>query len=279
MKEFHDAVKYVLNHGIVKSDRTGVGTKSVFGLMMRFDLIRGFPAITTKKLAWKAVVSELLWFIEGSTNERRLAEILYGDDFHGKKTIWTANADAQGVALGYENNDTVKELGPVYGKQWRNFNGVDQLKEVIHQIKTNPDSRRIIMSAWNPAEINKMALPPCHVMAQFSVTNGELSCMLTQRSADIFLGSPFNIASYALLTEMIAHVCGLNVGSLVYSIGDAHCYLNHIDQANELLSREPLVRPTLWLNPDVKNIEDFTMEDIRLEGYVSHPPIIAPMAV
>lgn len=279
MEEYQKAIKHILDHGLVKKDRTGVGTLSIFGMQMRYNLRDGFPAVTTKKLAFRQVVSELLWFIEGSTNERRLAEILYGPDFTNKSTIWTANADAQGVALGYQNDESVKELGPVYGKQWRDFGGVDQLTKVIEQIKRTPDSRRLIVSAWNPAEIEKMALPPCHVMYQFAVANGKLSCMMTQRSADLFLGSPFNIASYALLTHMVAQVCDLEVGDLIYSIGDAHLYLNHIDQANELISREPMVRPNLWLNPDVKNIEDFRMEDIRLEGYVSHPSISAPMAV
>jgi thymidylate synthase len=279
MKQYLEVLSQILNDGDVKTDRTGTGTLSIFGMQMRYNLRDGFPAVTTKKLAFRQVVSELLWFIEGSTNERRLAEILYGPDFTNKSTIWTANADAQGVALGYQNDESVKELGPVYGKQWRDFGGVDQLAKVIEQIKRTPDSRRLIVSAWNPTEIEKMALPPCHVMYQFAVANGKLSCMMTQRSADLFLGSPFNIASYALLTHMVAQVCDLEVGDLIYSIGDAHCYTNHLSQAAELLTRDPLPLPNLWLNPEVKNIEDFKMEDIRLEGYVSHPPISAPMAV
>lgn len=278
MKQYHDALQYILNNGIRSEDRTGVGTLRTFGYMMRFNLLDGFPAVTTKKLAFNAVKSELLWFLEGSTDERRLCEILYGTRDPSKQTIWTANANAQGVALGYRNDNEVKELGPVYGKMWRDFAGVDQIKKVIDQIKKTPDSRRLIVSAWNPAKIDEMALPPCHVMFQFIVNEGKLSCMLTQRSADLPLGSPFNIASYALLTHMIAQVTGLKVGELVYSIGDAHIYLNQIDQVKEQLSREPFPLPSLWLNPEVNDIDKFTMDDIKLINYQSHTAIKIPFA-
>lgn len=278
MKQYHDALRHTLENGEPSTDRTGVGTIRTFGYMMRFNLQEGFPAVTTKKLAFNAVKSELLWFIEGSTDERRLCEILYGVRDPAKKTIWTANADAQGVSLGYQNDDNVKELGPIYGHQWRDFNGVDQIKKVISQIKSTPDSRRLIVSAWNPSEIEKMALPPCHVMFQFSVSNGKLSCMLTQRSADLALGSPFNIASYALLTHMVAQVTGLEVGDLVYSIGDAHIYKNQVEQVKMQLEREPLPLPKLYLNPAITDIDDFTMDDIRLEEYQHHPPIEIPFA-
>jgi thymidylate synthase len=301
VKQYKELLQEIIDKGIVKNDRTGVGTKSIFGYQMRFNLADGFPLVTTKKMATKAIISELLWFIEGSTDERRLAEILYGKDrseLVGKKTIWTANADAQGKDLGYENDDLVKELGPVYGKQWRNIssfiplvlidvedtyisssNYIDQLSDVINQIKTNPDSRRIILSAWNVSEISKMALPPCHLLMQFYVANGKLSCQLYQRSADTFLGVPFNIASYALLTMMIAQVCNLDVGDFVHTIGDAHIYTNHIDQVNEQLSRECLTLPIMKINPDIKDINDFKMEDFELIDYVHHDPIKAEMAV
>ena len=209
MKQYLDALQFILEKGEDVSDRTGVGTRSVFGYQMHFDLQQGFPAVTTKKLAWRSVVGELLWFLEGSTDERRLAELTFDkprSELVNKKTIWTANADAQGIALGYDNNDNYKGLGPVYGKQWRDFNGVDQIVWVLNEIINNPDSRRIIMSSWNPPELDAMALPPCHTMAQFKVTNGKLSCQLYQRSADMFLGVPFNIASYSLLTHMFAQI-------------------------------------------------------------------------
>ena len=245
MKQYLDLLQHILDNGIVKEDRTGTGTKSVFGYQMRFDLSNGFPLVTTKKTFLKGIISELLWFIEGSTDERRLAEIHYGDkreNIIGKNTVWTANADAQGNALGYTNTETIKELGPVYGAQWRSWMGAsgkayDQLADVINQIKTNPDSRRIILNAWNVAEIDNMALPPCHTFFQFYVANGKLSCQLYQRSADVFLGVPFNIASYALLTMMIAQVCDLEVGDFVHTFGDAHIYSNHMDQVHLQLSR------------------------------------------
>ncbi|MDC0932449.1 thymidylate synthase [Arcobacteraceae bacterium] len=287
MKQYLDLLDHILTKGVKKEDRTGTGTTSVFGYQMRFDLNDGFPMVTTKKTFLKAIISELLWFIEGSTDERRLAEIHFGDiaaNLIGKKTVWTANADAQGKDLGYVNTDTVKELGPVYGAQWRSWKGtegtsIDQLSELINQIKTNPDSRRMILSAWNVAELEKMALPPCHTFFQFYVANGKLSCQLYQRSADVFLGVPFNIASYALLTMMIAQVCDLEVGDFVHTFGDAHIYSNHYDQVNLQLSRKPFKIPTMKINPNIRNIEDFTMEDFELVGYECHESIKAKMAV
>ncbi|WP_375724689.1 thymidylate synthase [Arcobacter sp. KX21116] len=287
MKQYLDLMKHVLENGTLKEDRTGTGTKSVFGYQMRFDLSEGFPLVTTKKCHLKAIISELLWFLEGSTDERRLAEIHYGDkaeNIIGKKTVWTANADNQGVALGYENSDTVKELGPVYGSQWRSWKtndgkAIDQVSELIEQIKNNPDSRRLILSAWNVAEIEKMALPPCHTFFQFYVANGKLSCQLYQRSADIFLGVPFNIASYALLTMMVAQVCDLEVGDFVHTFGDAHLYSNHLEQANLQITREPFAKPTMKINPDIKNIFDFKMEDFELTNYEAHEHIKGVMAV
>jgi thymidylate synthase len=287
MKQYLDLMKHVLENGTLKEDRTGTGTKSVFGYQMRFDLSEGFPLVTTKKCHLKAIISELLWFLEGSTDERRLAEIHYGDkaeNIIGKKTVWTANADNQGVALGYENSDTVKELGPVYGSQWRSWKtndgkAIDQVSELIEQIKNNPDSRRLILSAWNVAEIEKMALPPCHTFFQFYVANGKLSCQLYQRSADIFLGVPFNIASYALLTMMVAQVCNLEVGDFVHTFGDAHLYSNHLDQANLQITREPFAKPTMKINSDIKNIFDFKMEDFELTNYEAHEHIKGIMAV
>jgi thymidylate synthase len=303
MKQYKELLQEIIDKGIVKNDRTGVGTKSIFGYQMRFNLADGFPLVTTKKMATKAIISELLWFIKGSTDERRLVEILHGKDrseLIGKKTIWTANADAQGKELGYVNTDTVKELGPVYGKQWRSWYAgtkeipqcgesglyyktediiVDQLANVIDQIKNTPDSRRIILSAWNAGDIPKMALPPCHLLMQFYVANGKLSCQLYQRSADTFLGVPFNIASYALLTMMIAQVCDLGLGDFVHTIGDAHIYTNHTEQVKTQLSRECLTLPIMKINPDIKDINDFKMEDFELIDYVHHDPIKAEMAV
>lgn len=295
MKQYHDTMEYVLKYGEKSKDRTGVGTLSIFGHQMRFNLQEGFPAITTKRLAWKAVVGELLWFLEGSTDERRLAEITYSknrEELKDKHTIWTANADAQGVALGYKNDDTNKELGPIYGYQWRNFNkamqgssgsiyGVDQLAWLINEIKTNPDSRRLILTAWNPAQLKYMALPPCHVLAQFYVRNNKLSCMLYQRSADLFLGSAFNIASYALLTHMLAQICSTTIGELVYTTGDTHIYSNHIEQVKTQLSREHRKLPTLVM-PYFTSLEDVLetgVLDYKLEGYDPHPAITATMAV
>jgi thymidylate synthase len=287
LKQYLDLLQYILDNGTTKEDRTGTGTTSVFGYQMRFDLSQGFPLVTTKKTFLKGIISELLWFIEGSTDERRLAEIHYGDkasNIIGKNTVWTANADAQGKALGYTNTDTIKELGPVYGAQWRSWKGAngksyDQLADVINQIKTNPDSRRIILNAWNVAEIENMALPPCHTFFQFYVADGKLSCQLYQRSADVFLGVPFNIASYALLTMMIAQVCDLEVGDFVHTFGDAHIYSNHMEQVNLQLSRTPHKLPTMKINPDIKDINNFKMSDFELVGYECDEPIKAVMAV
>jgi thymidylate synthase len=285
-----NALKDILDHGTDRPDRTGTGTRGIFGLQMRFDLTDGFPAITTKKLAWKACVSELLWFIEGSGDENRLKEILHGDRYSEKKTIWTDNAQAD-YWVKKRHQRHPGDLGRVYGVQWRRWrkpliriNKVvlqnhDQLIELINGIKTDPYSRRHIITAWNPGELDLMALPPCHMMAQFYVANGKLSCQMYQRSADMFLGVPFNIASYALFTHMIAQVCNLEVGELVITIGDAHIYVNHFDQVNEQLTREPLPLPTLKLNSEISVITDFGMEDIELEGYTSHEAIKAPMAV
>lgn len=294
MKQYLDALKYILENGEDVNDRTGVGTRSVFGYQMRFNLQAGFPAVTTKKLAWRAVVSELLWFLEGSTNERRLAEILYEkpkSELINKTTIWTANADAQGRALGYYNNDVNKELGPVYGYQWRNFGGsswirdaakgFDQIKWLIQEIKSNPDSRRLILSAWDAGQIEHMALPPCHTLSQFRVVNGKLHCQLYQRSADMFLGVPFNIASYSLFTHMLAQICNLEVGEFVWTGGDCHIYNNHFDQVKEQLQREPQDHPYL-LMPAFSTLDELlntTTSDYKLINYNPMPTIKAPMAV
>lgn len=282
MKQYLQSLTDILDHGTTREDRTGVGTKGIFGYQMRFNLQEGFPAVTTKRLAWKAVVSELLWFLEGSTDERRLAEILNGTRDSHQKTIWTANANNQGKALGYENTMLVKELGPVYGKQWRDFNGFDQIATLIKDLKENPYSRRHILSAWNPADTEKMALPPCHLLAQFYVSNaGELSCQMYQRSADMFLGVPFNIASYALLTHIIADLTGLKVGEFVHTFGDAHIYLNHLDQVQEQLGRTPDVLPMLEF-PKFKTLDEVlnsSVSDYALVGYSPQANISAPMAV
>lgn len=264
MKQYLDLCQRILDEGVTKEDRTGTGTTSVFGHQMRFDLSEGFPMVTTKKLHMKSIIHELLWFLSGDTNVRYLQE-------NGVR-IWNEWAD--------ENGD----LGPVYGSQWRSFTGrdgktVDQIQWVIDEIKRNPDSRRLIVSAWNPAELDKMALPPCHLLFQFYVANGKLSCQLYQRSGDTFLGVPFNIASYALLTHMVAHVTGLEVGDFVHTIGDAHLYLNHIEQVKLQLTREPKPLPKLVLNPDVTSIFDFKYEDIEIVGYESHPHIKGEVAV
>jgi len=286
-----DALKNILENGEDRSDRTGVGTKSLFGIQLKFDLSKGFPALTTKKLAWRAVVSELLWFIEGSGDEFRLREILHGERYSDKKTIWTENATAE-----YWTKKRMQrhpgDLGRIYGVQWRRWrrpvvriNKVvlqnhDQLLELVNGIKKDPTSRRHIISAWNPGELDYMALPPCHMMAQFYVSSDKkLSCQMYQRSADMFLGVPFNIASYALFTHMIAQACDLDVGELVIVLGDAHIYSNHIEQVKEQLARKPFDLATLKLNPSVKTITDFTMEDIELENYKSHDAIKASMAV
>ena len=264
MQPYLKLLSDILEHGADKSDRTGTGTRSLFGYQMRFDLSRGFPLLTTKKLHIKSIVYELLWFIRGETNVRWLQE-------RGVK-IWDEWAD--------ENGD----LGPVYGSQWRSWPApdgrkIDQIAKVIESIKTKPDSRRHIVSAWNPGEVDEMALPPCHCLFQFYVANGKLSCQLYQRSADTFLGVPFNIASYALLTHMVAQVTGLGVGDFVHTFGDVHLYSNHFEQARLQLTREPRPLPVLKINPDVKNLEDFVLEDFAFEGYDPHPNIKAPIAV
>ena len=284
-----NALKEILDNGEDRPDRTGIGTRGIFGMQMRFNLQEGFPALTTKRLAWRAVVSELLWFIEGSGDERRLAEILHGNRNTEKSTIWTANASAE-----YWANKKLRrhpgDLGRVYGVQWRRWRkplirinkvvlqNYDQLSELIKGIKEDPYSRRHILTAWNPGELELMALPPCHMMAQFYVNNGRLSCQMYQRSADFPLGVPFNIASYALFTHMIAQVCNLDVGEFIHTIGDAHIYLNQIDGVREQLSREPLPLPTLHLNPEIKDITQFTMDDIQLINYQSHPTINFPFS-
>lgn len=282
MKQYHQLLQHILDHGEIRQDRTGTGTQSVFGYQMRFDLTQGFPAVTTKKLAWRSVVSELLWFLEGSTDERRLAEIQHGTRDPSKTTIWTANANAQGVALGYRNDDQVKELGPIYSKQWRDFNGVDQISDLIHGLRHEPFSRRHILNSWNVGDLHKMALPPCHVMAQFYVSNhGELSCQLYQRSVDAPLGLPFNIASYSLLTHMLAQIVGLTVKDFVWTGGDCHVYLNQIEGISEQLRREPYPLPKL-LMPDFKNLQELlatTPDNYKLVGYQSHPTIRMEMSV
>ncbi len=288
-KVYLDALKNILENGEDRPDRTGVGTRSIFGLQMRFNLEDGFPAITTKKLAWRAVVSELLWFIEGSGDEYRLREILHGDRYSEKRTIWTDNAEAD-YWVKRKLQRHPGDLGRVYGVQWRRWrkplvriNKVvlqnhDQLLELINGIKSDPYSRRHIITAWNPGELDLMALPPCHMMTQFYVNNGKLSCQMYQRSADMFLGVPFNIASYALFTHMIAQVCNLEVGELIITLGDAHIYNNHFDQVKEQLKREPKPLATLELNSEISVITEFEMEDIELVGYESHDAIKAPMA-
>lgn len=349
MRIYLNALQEVLDKGTVKLDRTGTGTISYFGMQQRYDLSENFPAVTTKKLAWKSVVSELLWFIEGSGDEKRLREILHGSAESSKTTIWTANATAP---YWQPKSKFEGDLGRVYGVQWRHwrtpvehkqetfqddfgttynrsgsvhFKEVDQLKQLVDGIKQDPHGRRHILSAWNPGELEAMALPPCHILAQFyvqsytqdeinntymafrnkqtaemkrtmdegregraktledlrvfSLPTGKLSCQMYQRSADLFLGVPFNIASYSLLTHMIAHVCNLDVGEFVHVLGDAHIYLNHVDQVNEQLTREPMALPQLWLNPEIKDITKFTMSDIALIGYESHSAIKAEMAV
>jgi thymidylate synthase len=276
MKQYHDLLEDILNNGERKDDRTGVGTISVFGRQLRFDLTVGFPAVTTKKLAWKSVVSELLWFIEGTGDERRLAEILYGSRDTERGTIWTGNAQA---AYWTPKAKYDGDLGRVYGVQWRDWRGVDQLSNLIEGIKKDPNGRRHIITAWNVDELDQMALPPCHVLAQFYISNGKLSCHMYQRSVDVFLGLPFNIASYALLTHMIAQVCDLKVGELIISTGDTHIYSNHVEQVNEQLSREEYPLPALFLNPEIKNIDKFSMDDILLFDYQSHGTIKADMAV
>lgn len=292
MIPYIEALQYILANGEMRSDRTGVGTKGVFGHQTRYNLKDGFPAVTTKRLAWKAVVAELLWFLEGSTDERRLAEILHGNRDLSNNTIWTANADNQAVALGYENNALIKELGPIYGKQWRewrtefwettNAESTDQISTLITSLKEDPFSRRHIVSAWNVSELPQMALPPCHLLTQFYVSNdGKLSCQLYQRSADMFLGVPFNIASYALLTHIIAELTGYDVGYLVHTLGDAHIYLSHIEQVEEQLSHTPRQLPKLQM-PKFETLNDVLksrVNDYQLIGYDPYPTIKADMAV
>ena len=278
MYQYLEAIQCIMDDGQDVSDRTGVGTRTIFGYQMRFDLMESFPAVTTKKLAWKSVVGELLWFLEGSTSDSRLAEITHGDKT--KNTIWTANANKQGKALGYTDG----ELGPVYGSQWRDFNGdgVDQIKTIIHQIKNDSDSRRIILSAWNPSQIDIMTLPPCHTMCQFRVINGSLSCQLYQRSADMFLGVPFNIASYSLLTHMLAQICNLRVGEFIWTGGDCHIYQNHFDQVQQQLERSPTRKRPILVMPSFDNLEQLLStktEDYKLMGYNPMDTIKAPMAV
>jgi len=264
MKPYLDLMRHVLEHGTRKDDRTGTGTLSVFGWQMRYNLAEGFPLVTTKKCHLRSIIHELLWFLQGDTNIKYLKE--------NGVSIWDEWADENG------------NLGPVYGHQWRSWpkpdgGTIDQISEVVKTLKTNPDSRRIIVSAWNVADLDKMALAPCHAFFQFYVADGRLSCQLYQRSADIFLGVPFNIASYALLTMMMAQVTGLGLGDFVHTLGDAHLYLNHLDQTREQLSREPRPLPTMTLNPEVKDIFGFRFEDFTLTGYDPHPPIKAPVAV
>jgi len=296
MKQYLNDLQYILDNGTTRDDRTGTGTIGVFGLQSRYDLSKGFPAVTTKKLAWKSVLSELLWFIEGSGDERRLAEILHNNRNTNKNTIWTANAQADYWKPKAKFNG---DLGRVYGVQWRSWKTftrlayeegkddiyvgkevyVDQLANLIEKIKEDPYDRRHILSAWNPGELNKMALPPCHIMAQFYVSDGKLSCQMYQRSCDMPLGGPYNIASYSILTHMIAQVTGLEVGEFIHTIGDAHIYLNQLDGINTQLSRKPLPLPKIWLNPKIKHIDDFTMNDIKLINYKHHSTIKMPFAV
>jgi thymidylate synthase len=304
MNQYHDLLQDILTNGEEKDDRTGVGTISVFARQLRFDLTRGFPAVTTKKLAWKSVVSELLWFLEGTGDERRLAEILHGSRDTERSTIWTGNATAD---YWTPKAKFPGDLGRVYGVQWRHWrrgpnvtnedvvhldefgawfstpieimNDIDQIANLIEGLKTDPNGRRHILTAWNVSELDQMALPPCHVMCQFYVSKGKLSCHMYQRSVDVFLGLPFNIASYALLTHLIAQVCDLGVGELIISTGDTHIYKNHVDQVKEQLSREEYPLPALSLNPEIKDIDKFSMDDILLVDYKSHATIKAEMAV
>ena len=287
MKSYLDLLQYILDNGDEKDDRTNTGTISSFGHQLDFDLEEGFPAVTTKSLAWKGVVSELLWFLEGSSDERRLAEIRFNKkrdeltDLNKYSTIWTDNADNQGVALGYENTELKKELGPVYGVQWRNWGGFDQIKDLLKNIEKNPNGRRHILSAWNVGRINEMALPPCHVMSQFYVSNGTISCHMYQRSADMFLGVPFNIASYALLLSIFGKILNLQPKRFVHSFGDAHIYMNSVEQVKEQIARDPLPLPKLSL-PNIKSLEDihnYSIDEFKLENYKHHPAIKAKMAV
>ena len=313
MEQYLQLCKHILDQGTWKEDRTGTGTKSVFGYQMRFDLQKGFPLLTTKRTHFKLIRSELLWFLKGDTNVKTLiadqnyiwnewafekwvkSEAYTGPDMtnfgiraakdEAFNRIYQAEMKQFNERILQDDEFAAQygDLGPVYGKQWRSWpdqqgGTIDQIEQVIHMIKTNPDSRRLIVSAWNPAEVEHMALPPCHTLFQFYVADGKLSCQLYQRSADVFLGVPFNIASYALLTHLIAKECGLQVGEFVHTLGDAHIYSNHFEQVNEQLGREPRTLPTLWMNEE-KSIFDMTIDDIKAEGYTPHPPIKAPIAV
>ena len=288
MKQYLELLDYILQHGEVRGDRTGTGVISSFGHQIRFNLEDGFPAVTTKSLAWKGVVSELLWFLEGSDDERRLAEIRFQKDrseltyLNKFSTIWTDNADNQGIELGYENTEIIKKLGPVYGVQWRDWGGIDQIKKLIKDLQSNPTGRRHILSAWNVEKLDSMALPPCHVMSQFYVSkSGRLSCQMYQRSADMFLGVPFNIASYALLQSILANILNLTPGEFVHTFGDAHIYKNSIKQVEEQLTREPKKLPKLIM-PNLDSIDalsDCSIDDFILEGYESHPALKASMAI
>ena len=288
LKQYLSALEHIFKEGKDRKDRTGIGTRGIFGHQLRFDLRNNFPAVTTKKLAWRSVVSELLWFLEGETDERRLAEIHYGqsrEELKEKKTIWTANAEKQGKELGYKNTETLKELGPVYGNQWRSWKGkdknVDQIKDVLKSLSQDPYSRRHIVSAWNTGEVHKMALPPCHTMFQFHVQGGELSCQMYQRSADMFLGVPFNIASYSLLTCIMAQLLNMTPGDFVWTGGDCHIYQNHFDQVREQIKRSPKPLPTISM-PKFNTISDVIManpKDFKLNDYDPMESIKAPMAV
>lgn len=280
MRQYLNALHDVLNNGNDRMDRTGIGTRALFGMQQRYNMENGFPLVTTKKMAWKSVVSELLWFIEGSGDERRLAELLHGTRSPEKQTIWTLNAQA---SYWKPKARFPGDLGRIYGIQWRHWCGpqgeIDQLANAIELIKKDPANRRIIVNAWNPGELDQMALPPCHLFFQFFVADGKLSLQMYQRTCDMFLGVPFNIASYSLLLHMVAQVTGLKPGEFVHTLGDAHIYQNHFEQVKEQLSREPFPLPSLWLNPEIKNIDGFKMDDIRIDNYQSHPAIKAPMAV
>ena len=288
MKSYLDLLTHILENGELREDRTNVGTISSFGHQLKFDLRDGFPAVTTKKLAWKGVVAELVWFLEGSDDERRLAEIRYNKnrdeliDIEKYSTIWTDNADNQGKNLGYENSSLIKKLGPVYGVQWRNWDGKDQIEDLLDSLKNNPTSRRHILSAWNVPKIDKMALPPCHLLAQFYVsTDQSLDCHMYQRSADMFLGVPFNIASYSLLMHIFGQILDLKPRYFIHSFGDAHIYLNSVDQVKEQISRNPRMLPRLIL-PEFKSIDELkklSLDDFILEGYDPYPAIKATMAI
>ena len=288
MKQYLDALQYIMDHGKNRDDRTGTGTRGVFGYQMRFDLRKTFPAVTTKTLAWRSVVSELLWMLEGSSDERRLAEIQFDkprEELIGKNTIWTANANKQGKDLGYTNTDTVKELGPVYGHQWRTWDAkigyVDQIAQVLEGLYHDPHGRRHVVSAWNADQIQVMALPPCHTMFQFHVQDGELSCQLYQRSADMFLGVPFNIASYSLLTHMFAQLLNLKVGDFIWTGGDCHIYQNHFDAVNLQLTRTPDAGPTLVMPKfsDLDQLIKTKPTDYKLIGYKPQETITGIMSV